>query len=509
MTKATPIQLPTSPGIQRDGTQFDCDSNIDGQWVRWQNGRPRKMGGYTALSSQIPGKIYGMHQYHRQNVAYVHMGYNNGIGEISVNSDGTATIFNDRTPAGFVASDYNLWQFDVFRDTVANTFYLVAHAAPNLSCICASTTAKVWYGELTATTTALVDTGATAVDGGIVVIGPYVITFGSEGLIRWNVPNNITNWAGVGSGEAYITGQKIVYGMPLRGSGPAALLWSADSLMRLTFAGGTTVWSADTISSQTSILSSQGVIEYDGVYYWPGVDRFLMFNGVVREIPNNQSANYFFEGLNYSQRQKIFAYKVPRFGEIWWCYPRGDATEPSHAIIYNVRENSWYDTELPNGGRSAGHHVVVQPYPLMVGTALDPLSSRYILWRHEKGLDEVPPSGSAQAIRSYFSTRELSLPGMEQNASNNETSVSLMEPDLDQVGDMRMTITGRSNSRSTERSVEYTLPETPSVPQEQVLSLKETFRLVRFTFESNTLGGDYYFGKTLVHIKPAGERVVS
>jgi len=63
----------------------------------------------------------------------------------------------------------------------------------------------------------------------------------------------------------------------------------------------------------------------------------------------------------------VFATKVPRFGEIWWCYPRGHATECTHAIVYNVRENTWYDTELPNGGRSAGVFPAVYRKPLMTG----------------------------------------------------------------------------------------------------------------------------------------------
>ena len=101
-------------------------------------------------------------------------------------------------------------------------------------------------------------------------------------------------------------------------------------------------------------MSSQCVIEYDGIYYWCGVDRFLMFNGVVREVPNSLNLNWFYDNLNFNQRQKVFAVKVPRWGEIWWCYPRGNATECTHAVIYNVRENTWYDCELPNDGRSAG-----------------------------------------------------------------------------------------------------------------------------------------------------------
>jgi hypothetical protein len=160
--------------------------------------------------------------------------------------------------------------------------------------------------------------------------------------------------------------------MPLRGgpgNSPSGLLWSADSLIRMSYVGGTAVFEFDTLSAQSSILSAQSVIEYDGIFYWLGTDRFLSFNGVVREVPNTLNLNFFFDNLNYAMRQKVFAYKVPRFGEIWWCFPKGDSIEPDHAIIYNIRENTWYDTPLPNGGRGAGLFPAVLPQPLMTGVA--------------------------------------------------------------------------------------------------------------------------------------------
>ena len=75
--------------------------------------------------------------------------------------------------------------------------------------------------------------------------------------------------------------------------------------------------------------------------------------------------NYFFDNLNYDQRQKVWATKVPRHGEIWWFYPRGDSTECNDAIIYNVRENTWYDAGQAMGARrSAGYFSQVFAYPV-------------------------------------------------------------------------------------------------------------------------------------------------
>jgi hypothetical protein len=169
---------------------------------------------------------------------------------------------------------------------------------------------------------------------------------------------------------------KIVQGYPIRGgtNSPAGLFWSLDSVIRVSFTPTTTTvgntsstfyWRYDTITSQSSILSSQSVIEYDGIFYWCGVDRFLLYNGVVKEIPNGLNQNYFFDNLNYAQRQKVYATKVTRFGEIWWFYPSGSSTECNNAIIFNIREGTWYDAGFAAGAkRSAGYFSQVFHYPI-------------------------------------------------------------------------------------------------------------------------------------------------
>ena len=82
-------------------------------------------------------------------------------------------------------------------------------------------------------------------------------------------------------------------GLPLRsGSGPAAILWSPDSVIRMEYVGGNAVFRFSTLSSQSSILAQNSVIEYDGDYFWIGVDRFLVFSGgKVQELPNQLNKN--------------------------------------------------------------------------------------------------------------------------------------------------------------------------------------------------------------------------
>ena len=367
------IQIKSLPGIKRDGTRFEGDQYVDGQWVRFQRGLPRKIWGYRSINKYMQGLVRTLNEYTQNQLTYIHGGSANKVERFFIDGSYNTSVITDRTPASLVADPGNLWQFDTDTAVGLGGSQLVAQVAPNLGCICNSTGGQLFYGDLFGTSPLApitnLPTGYSAT-GGIVALHPYTFIFGNAGYVAWSIAGDCTNFTGAGSGAANVTGQKIVRGMPLRGgpgNSPSGLFWSADSLIRATFVGGSSVFQFDTISTQTSILSAQSVIEYDGIFYWLGVDRFLMFNGVVREVENNMNINFFFDNLNYAQRQKVFAFKVPRFGEIWWCFPFGDSLEPNHAIIYNVRENTWYDTALPNGGRGAGIFPTVFRKPLMTG----------------------------------------------------------------------------------------------------------------------------------------------
>jgi hypothetical protein len=288
--------------------------------------------------------------------------------------------------SNFDASDRNLWQFDALYNVVGGSNLLLAHPGKNLVEIDSTVNSPVLAGDINGTTVApLKDTGGfnptgdvISVSGGVVSLHPYVVAYGDAGLLKNCSAGDVTDWNSPDANEVNVATGKIVKGLPVRGgsNSPSGLFWSLDSLIRMSFVGGAGTppqyWRYDIISSQTSILSSQCVIEYDGIYYWIGTDRFLLYNGVVKEIPNTMNQNWFFDNLNYNQRQKVWATKVPRFGEVWWFYPRGDSEECNDAIIYNVRENVWYDAGQAEGARrSAGYFSQVFRFPVNASTEVN------------------------------------------------------------------------------------------------------------------------------------------
>jgi hypothetical protein len=523
-----PMVIRSEPGIKRDGTKFEGNNYVDGQWVRFQRGLPRKMGGYRRLVEGDGGYIRGMHINSHDGLTFVHVGNASGVYRFTLNDNAVPTATINRTDPSYVSDLASLWTFDAGWCTVCDDVMILAHVAKNLPDISNDTDGELYYGFNNGTDNLQLIPDVT-VSGGIVVLEPYVFAYGTDGFIQWSRPGFVTDWTGSGSGSARITNQKIVKGLPLRagaGSAPAGLFWSLNALIRASFVGGQPVFQFDTISSQSSILSSQSVIEYDGLYFWCGVDRFLMFNGVVREVPNSLNLNWFYDNLNYNAREKIFAVKVPRWGEIWWCFPFGNATECTHAVVYNVRENTWYDTILPDSGRSAGQYAQVFSFPLMAATPVatdignrvtedgdnritedddnrvinDPIV--WGMWQHEFGADRIAGT-EVGPVRSYFETADISLIASD-NPQNMAMRVEYIEPDFVQSGDMTVRVTGRANAKAADvESQPQTIFATPSTPQEQLVYFREIRREMRFIFESNTLNGDYQMGQVVAHVEPA------
>lgn len=661
------IVIQTGPGIQRDGTQFAAPAYVDGRWVRFQYGRPRKIGGYRGAFLNATGISRGMIMSADNGLNYIISGYSdgierwttdnddgvgfgptlinavgpvlkvaitnngssytngtytnvpissaagsgalatvvvslNGISSIVITNGGNGYVHNftvSINPAnvggtgsgfdGYVSelttfgpSDLTLWQFDIGYDAYGNgQNNLIAHPGQNLKDITSTVNTRPMFGQFTGTTvnpvgvfdvsgtlngttsvtfsttiaaigpglsvsgtgipanttvvsaslvsgvwTAVLSQAATmsgtytltfdnniSVSGGIVMLFPYLFVYGNNGLIANCAAGDFNNWTSADSNQNNVASTKVVKGLPIRGgtTSPAGLFWTLDSLVRVSYApttvgSATLYWRYDLITQQTSILSSQCVIEYDGIFYWAGTDRFLMYNGVVQEIENNLNFNYFFDNLNYSQRQKVWATKIPRYGEIWWFFPSGNSTECNDAVIYNVREKCWYDSgEALGARRSAGVFTEIFRKPVWAGWETN-TTGEYTLWQHETGTDMIY-TNQVNAIESFIETNVIGVQAglvgsIQQPGDNLWTRCEKVEPDFVQSGNMELVITGKGYA--TDQDIE----STPYVfgPSTLKIDMKEQRREMRLRFTSNVQNGDYFMGRVLLNIETGDVR---
>lgn len=315
-------------------------------------------------------------------------------------ASGVTTVdFTPPIPSGFSSTtvylsnisyqpnDNNLWQFDIQYSPMGGRLNLLANGGRNLQNIDNGAVTPVLVGGLTPdennqwSMSILADSEGQnptykpiVIDGGVCCLYPFIFVYGSNGFIANNnvaedynqqSPND---WNGPLANQVNMSASKIVKGLPMRGgtNSPSGLFWATDSLIRVSFTGqAPNYWSYDIVSSQISIMSSNSVVEMGGTYFWLGVDRFYFYNGSVNVLPNDKNVNWLFDNINYTQRQKVWATKVPRYNEIWFFYPRGTATECTDAIIYNVKDKIWYDAGSAAGAqRSCGWTTEILPFPL-------------------------------------------------------------------------------------------------------------------------------------------------
>lgn len=571
-------QLTVLPGIRRDGTVIDGDFYSDGQWVRFQRGRPRKMGGYTVITDSMVGPVNLMYVWSRDLMNTIYSFSQQGVQTVLVDANGLGNAVYERTPVGFVPNIANIWSADTMYDDAVGSkgtiiIAVATHAMQNIDNLDEE---QVYWGMVNENTQLVPITGL-KVSGGVLCIAPYLVYFGSDGLVGWSDINQPQTLNTGDAGQDRITGAKIVKGLPLRGgNGPGALLWSLDSLISMQYVGGSAIFRFTTITAQSSILSQNSVIEYDGGYFWIGIDRFLVYSGgQVQELPNENNINWFFDNLNFAQRQKVWAMKIPRFGEIWWFYPRGDATECTHAVIFNVREKTWYDCEL---GRSAGYYSQVFHHPVMTDSAPTPLSVRlhlgtvtgtfkpgeyvvgttsgatgfisqelsptlfeviltnpqvpfitleglkkqvgsdtatieqqdslFVNYVHERGLNRIEGEFET-AIPSFFETCDFGYPcggpgniGKDPKGLNRWLRMVRIEPDFRMEGPMTVQTVTREFPQSEDISSElFTFDANTGK-----IDLREQGRLIRLRFISNSLGGFYEMGRTLLHTEPGDVR---
>ena len=98
-----PVIVRSEPGIKRDGTKFEGNFYVDGQWVRFQRGLPRKIGGYRSISKYLTEVSRGLTAWTQQGLQYVHSGGESTLERFTIDAAGNTSIITDRTP-GVAAS---------------------------------------------------------------------------------------------------------------------------------------------------------------------------------------------------------------------------------------------------------------------------------------------------------------------------------------------------------------------------------------------------------------------
>jgi hypothetical protein len=416
-------------GLNRDGSAFQPEYCNDGQWIRFNEGKVKKIGGVIS-----PGRL-GIYNYekvksitllpnHDADKINVYLASEQKIFTFTVNQDFTNKSEVTQIKS-FAPSSSRMFQAGVvIDDNVKKILFLETYNAQNIA-----QTAKCKLYQVNIANNAITEVNQTSfnnqVSGGMCYAAPHLFLYGENGYVQYSKAGNPLNFIEQdGAGSQTISNDKVIYAAPIRGgsNSPSLLFWTLSKVVRLTNTseGEQVELQRDVISNSSSILSSRAVAEYDGLFFWIGTDRFFVYNGVVQEMVNTASINYFFDNLDMKNRQLVFSVINPRFGEIWWFYPEKGQDQHNvkntRALIYNKRENSWYDTALSRDcGIFSGDFGFMATY----GYSFQGDNLNKYIWKHEVGEKEIAGEEIDASIMSSITT-----PFISQAAFNSKDPMS-------------------------------------------------------------------------------------
>jgi len=353
------VALDVPAGIYNHGTELDSAGRwIDGNFIRWQNGSVRPIGGWTTRkASATAAAPRGMVSWvDHSEVTHIAVGTYNKLYAINQGS-----AVQDITPSGlnagsenananygFGGQTYGNDQYGQPRDAAVpepvTTWSLDSFGQYLIAC--SSDDGKIYEWQLSTSAVAtLLSNAPTNASAVMVTDERFVFCLGAGGnpqKIQWSDRENSNLWAPAitnqaGDIELQTTG-KIMCGVRVKGS---ALIITTSDAHTATYAGPPFVYSFDRVGSSCGIVSRQAVVAVDQGAFWMGTGGFYQFNGnSVQEMPCDV-LDYVFTSLNSAQRSKVCAIHNSQFGEIWWFYPSSASNENDRYVVYDYKEGHW------------------------------------------------------------------------------------------------------------------------------------------------------------------------
>ena len=418
------------PGIQRDGGDFHDEYCIDGQWIRFVGGKIRKMKGQQELVAPDPldGITFLDMYFNGTNPVLIYT-TTNAVHRCIVN-DSLTDISNDKQVlAGLGGDTTRTWQSAKF---IKNGIpYIALLSTFNNNNMLSNQNGVLFWKPIlddNADFVSYVDglipgNDENVVSGGILYSNPCLFLYGNNGTLLWSRSSDPLNFSGEDSGKENISENKLIFGASIRGgtNAPSFLFWTENSVIYLTNVADSNAqvlfdFQREVVTNNSSVMSSRCIVQYDSLFFWLGTDRAFVYNGIVDSIKNDINFQFFLENVDLTKRQKIYGYKVARYGEIRWAYPEKRYSNRAdigctRELVYNVRENSWYDNavqrdcatvyEASGDIFSFGDSCRNYPY--------NPDNAYKAIWKQETGYDEVRRDGLHYNIPSFFTTPYFGL----------------------------------------------------------------------------------------------------
>jgi hypothetical protein len=324
-------------------------------------------------------------------------------------------------------------------------------------------------------------------------------------LIRWCDQEDLSQWTPAATNQAgsllLSRGSEIITVIQAR---QEILVWTDVALYSLQYQGAPTIWGAQLLGDNISIINQNAVSYAAGTAFWMGGDKFYIYNGNINTL-NCDLRQYIFGDINLNQTDQIFSGTSEGFNEVWWFYCSAESSTINRYVIYNYAEKVWYYGSL---ARTAWLDSGLRDYPLAA-------TYSYNLVNHEKGVDDNV-TGTPVAIAASIESAETdlgedgdkflfirrALPDITFRGSTvtNPSGVLTLQP-------LKNSGSGYNNPQSVAGSSNASVTRTATAPIEKFTGqvyIRIRARQLSLKFESTALGVQWQLGSMRIDARPDG-----
>ena len=169
----------------------------------------------------------------------------------------------------------------------------------------------------------------------------------SDVAVPGSVPNNWNPFnTGVSTADEFTLSETNVI-KDMKSLQSNMYIYSTDSIHVMRLTGNTNApVTFSSVTDEYGLLTTGGVIEYDGKHLVIGGSDIYVFAGNpgdIQSLSDGRIRQYFYNNLNPIYEQQLFTILNHRENEIWVCYPTlaSLAGECDEALIWNYRDNTW------------------------------------------------------------------------------------------------------------------------------------------------------------------------
>lgn len=196
--------------------------------------------------------------------------------------------------------------------------------------------------------------------------------------VAWCDQENNQDWvadpANLAGSWTLSQGTRIVRGLAGRGEN---LIFTDTAVYAMRYVPDpNVVYRFDLIGTGCGLMGPNAVVQVSGVFFWltPGGE-FYMYDGGAPRPLQSTVRRYVSDNLSWVQQDKVYAFAIAAWGEVWWLYPDiRDGNECSRYVSYNYLGNTW---AVGTFNRTAWADAGVFQFPLAADTA-------GTIWFHEK-----------------------------------------------------------------------------------------------------------------------------